>query len=249
MNRRPRQRQFGEDFAELPLRRRGSFLARWLRRLGLLIALCLLLPYLLLPLYRFPAVHPVSTLMFYDMARGAPVEREWVAFDEIAPVLVQSVMMSEDARFCAHDGIDWESLNRVIDSTLEGDRTRGASTIAMQTVKNLYLWQSRSFLRKALEIPLALAADYVWSKRRMMEIYLNIAEWGPGIFGIEAAAQHHFGVSADALDARQAALLAVTLPNPHHRTPATPGSGLSGLADTIAARARASGPYIGCLYD
>jgi monofunctional biosynthetic peptidoglycan transglycosylase len=250
LKRRGRQRHFAENFLDLPerKRRRGSFVGRWLRRIVLLVLFLLLLPYLLLPLYRVEAIRPVSTLMLYDTVRGAPVTRDWVEFDQIAPVLVQSVMMSEDARFCAHDGVDWEQLSTVIDGTLEGEATRGASTIAMQTAKNLFLWQSRSFLRKGLEIPLALAADYVWSKRRLMEIYLNVAEWGPGIFGIGAAAQHHFGIPASDLTARQAALLAVTLPSPATRDPAAPGSGLSGLADTIAARARQSGAYIGCLY-
>lgn len=240
-------REFGEKFQVAP-RRRRSGLGFWLRRLVLVALLLFLLPYLLLPLYRLNFVHPVSTLMVYDMARGEPVTRDWVEFDAIAPVLVQSVMMSEDARFCAHNGIDWDQLSSMLDNTMEGERTRGASTIPMQVAKNLFLWQSRSYLRKTLEIPLAMAADYVWPKRRMMEIYLNVAEWGPGIFGIEAAANHHFGVSARDLSARQAALLAVTLPNPTAREPAAPGPGLSGLADTIQARARNSGAYIGCLY-
>ena len=118
----------------------------------------------------------------------------------------------------------------------------------MQTVRNLFLWLSRSYIRKGIEIPLALYADTVWGKRREMELYLNIAEWGPRIFGIEAAAQHYFGRSAADLTARQSALLASALPNPIDRNPARPSSLMKSLARTIEARARASGPYIVCLY-
>jgi membrane peptidoglycan carboxypeptidase len=103
---------------------------------------------------------------------------------------VNSIIMSEDGQFCSHWGVDWGALNAVLDR--EGGPSRGASTIAMQTVKNLFLWSSRSYIRKGLEIPLAYYADFILSKRRIMEIYLNIAEWGPGIFGAEAAAQHYF---------------------------------------------------------
>lgn len=246
---RRRERHFAEGFEILPSRRRrGSFVLRWVRRLVLLGLFLFVLPYLLLPLYGMENVRPISTLMLADRLSGRDYVREWVEFDDIAPVLVQSVMMSEDGHFCAHDGIDWKALNTVIDGTLEGESTRGASTIPMQTVKNLYLWPGRSYLRKALEVPLAMAADYAWPKRRMMELYLNVAEWAPGVYGIGAAAQHHFGVPASALSASQAALLAVTLPNPHMRNPAQPTPGLQRLAATIEQRARQSGAYIKCLY-
>jgi monofunctional glycosyltransferase len=248
--RRERERHFAENFEEIMPRKRrsGSTVLRWLRRLVLLALLLLLLPYLLLPLYRVEAVKPVSTLMLFDMVRGQDYARQWTEFDDIAPVLVQSVMMSEDGQFCAHDGIDWGALNAVIDGALEGERTRGASTIPMQTVKNLFLWPGRSFVRKAMEVPLALAADYVWTKRRMMEIYLNVAEWAPGVYGIGAAARHHFGVSPAELTASQAALLAVTLPNPHRRDPRAGTPGMQRLAGSIEGRARQSGAYIRCLY-
>jgi monofunctional biosynthetic peptidoglycan transglycosylase len=130
---------------------------------------------------------------------------------------------------------------------MEGEKTRGASTIVMQTGKNLFLWPGRSYLRKALELPLALYIDLVLSKKRIMEIYLNIAEWGPGIYGIEAASQYRFGRPASALTRRQAALLAVTLPSPETRNPAKPTKGLSRLARIIERRARQAGAYIGCL--
>ena len=207
------------------------------------------LPYLLIPLYAVPQIHPVSTLMLAETVSGRSYERRWVSFEAIAPVLVQSVMMSEDGQYCAHSGVDWQALNLVIDDALDGEATRGASTIPMQTAKNLFLPPVRSVLRKALEIPMAMWMDLVWSKRRLMEIYLNIAEWAPGVYGVEAAAQAYFGVPAAKLTARQSALLAVTLPNPIKRNAAKPSRGMQKLARVIEARARQSGAYITCLYD
>ena len=214
-----------------------------------IIALVLLLPYLLIPLYSLPQIRPVSTLMLGETLSGRAYERQWADFDDIAPVLVQSVMMSEDGQYCTHSGVDWEALNLVIDDALDGEATRGASTIPMQTAKNLFLPSTRSVIRKALEIPLAMWMDVVWSKKRLMEIYLNIAEWAPGVYGVEAAAQAYFGVTAKQLSARQAALLAVTLPNPIKRNAANPSRGMNRLAGIIEKRASQSGAYIKCLYD
>lgn len=228
---------------------RRSVLRRVVAWLLAILALLLMLPYGLIALYAWPPVHPVSTLMLGETLAGRAYERRWVTFDAIAPVLVQSVMMSEDGQYCAHSGIDWDALNMVIGVALEGEATRGASTIPMQTAKNLFLPPTRSVLRKALEVPLALWMDLLWSKRRLMEIYLNIAEWGPGVFGVEAAAQTYFGVPAANLSARQAALLAVTLPNPIKRNAASPSRGMKRLASIIEGRARQSGAYIKCLYD
>lgn len=228
---------------------RGSALRRAWRRLLLLGLSLLLLPYLLIFLYLIDFIHPVSTLMLRDLVLLRGYDRQWVEFDEIAPVLVQSVMMSEDGRFCSHSGVDWVQMQSVVEEALDGGQTRGASTIPMQTVKNLYLWNGRSFVRKVMEVPLAIAADFVWSKRRMMELYLNVAEWGDGIYGVEAAARHHFGVSAAKLSRRQAALLAVSLPNPIDRNAGKPGRGLRRLASVIERRASRSRDYITCLYD
>lgn len=237
----------------MPARRRSAaargFVSTWIRRIILAVLVLLILPYGLIVLYAAGFIHPVSTLMASDVLTRGGYQREWVAFDDIAPVLVQSVMMSEDGQFCSHRGVDWVQLNAVIDDALDGAPSRGASTIPMQTAKNLFLWNGRSFVRKALELPLAMAADAVWSKRRMMEIYLNVAEWGPGIYGAGAAAQHHFGVPAAKLSRRQAALLAVSLPNPAERNAGKPGPGLRRLAGVIERRARQSGGYINCLYD
>ena len=244
-------RCFGEGgMAEKAMARRKPRKSKgriWLRRIvvaGLLLAL---LPVALSALYIAPFVHPLSTLMMKDLVTGSGYDRRWAAIGDIGPVLVHSVMMSEDGQFCSHRGIDWGELNVVIDDALSGEPTRGASTIPMQTVKNLYLWHGRSLLRKAIEAPLAIVFDAIVPKRRIMEIYLNIVEWGPGVYGAEAAAQHHFGRSASDLSRRQAALLAVTLPNPRERNPGKPTKALNRLAAIIEKRAAGAGDYVGCV--
>ncbi|OBZ94449.1 peptidoglycan transglycosylase [Pararhizobium polonicum] len=224
-------------------------LRRRRRQLLLIAAAIVGLPYVLIVLYAPGFVHPISTLMLRDLVLLRGYDRQWVAFEDISPNLVQSVMMSEDGQFCIHGGVDWVQMRGVVNDALEGAATRGASTIPMQTAKNLFLWNGRSFIRKGMELPLALAADFVWSKRRMMELYLNVAEWGPGIYGAEAAARHHFGVPAAKLTRRQAALLAVSLPNPFERNAGKPGRGLRQLASLIERRAGRSGEYIKCLYE
>ncbi len=226
-----------------------SMLSRMIRRIVKWLIVILLLPYVLIVIYRADFIHPVSTLMVADLVTFQGYDRRWVEFEDIAPVLVQSVMMSEDGQFCAHAGVDWVQMNSVLVDALDGEATRGASTIPMQTAKNLFLWNGRSFLRKGMELPLALGADLVWSKRRLMEIYLNVAEWGPGIYGIEAASQYHFKKPASKLDRRQAALLAVSLPNPITRIAGKPTKSMKRLASLIERRAKASGEYIKCLYD
>lgn len=236
----------------MPAHRR---LFAWLRsrsimtRIVLATAGFLVLPYVLIFVYLIPFIHPVSTLMLRDIVLLRGYDRQWVSLDDISPVLVQSVMMSEDGQYCFHGGVDWGEMQELVAETLDGEATRGGSTIPMQTAKNLFLWNGRSFVRKALELPLAVASDLVWTKRRLMEIYLNIAEWGPGIYGIEAAARYHFKVPASKLSRRQAALLAVSLPNPIDRNAAKPRRGLRTLASVIERRAQGSGDYIRCLYD
>lgn len=221
---------------------------RWLRNAVTLATFLLALPLVLTFLYMPAFVHPVSTLMLKDLATLSGYDRRWVSLDDVSPVLANSVIMSEDGQFCSHRGVDLAELKVVLDDALAGEPTRGASTITMQTVKNLYLWQSPLVtLRKLIELPLAVYVDLVLSKRRIMEIYLNIAEWGPGIYGIEAASRHHFDRAAKDLTRRQAALLAVTLPNPTGRNPARPSAGLKRLASVIEARAAKAGGYVGCL--
>ena len=220
-----------------------------IRRIVMIAIALVALPYLLVFVYALPFTRPVSTLMLSELVLFRGYDRRWVSLDQISPNLVRSVMMSEDGQFCFHGGVDWNQMRGVVEDALDGEATRGASTIPMQTAKNLFLWNGRSFIRKGLELPLALGADLIWSKRRMMEIYLNIAEWGPGIYGAEAAAQYHFKVPASKLSARQAALLAVALPNPITRIASKPSRGVQRLASVVESRARGSGDYIKCIYD
>ncbi len=230
--------------------RRGSRagLRRWVRRGIVAGVIMALVPAVLTFLYLPSFVHPISTLMLKDLVTLTGYERRWVSIDDVAPVLAHSVIMSEDGQFCFHRGVDIGELRGVVDDALAGEATRGASTITMQTVKNLFLWsRPLGTVRKVFELPLAVYFDAVMSKRRIMEIYLNIAEWGPGIYGIEAAAQYHFGIPAKQLSRRQAALLAVSLPNPIARNPAKPGPGLRRLANLIERRAARSGAYVGCI--
>lgn len=153
----------------------------------------------------------------------------------------RSVVASEDAKFCSHHGIDWDSLRDVIEDAEDGDVTRGGSTITQQVAKNLFLWPGRSIIRKGLEFPLALWIDLVLPKQRILELYLNIAEWGPeGQFGAEAGAEYAFGRSASQLSPQQAALMAAILPNPVSRSARRPGPGVRRLAGTYVVRARAA---------
>ena len=221
---------------------------RRIARIVVIVAVVLAaIPLVLTPVYALRFVHPVSTPMLADDVGFNPVLRDWVPLDDVAPVMIYSVLMSEDGQFCRHDGIDWGEMRVVVREALSGEETRGASTITMQTVKNLFLWNGRSYLRKGLEAPLALYFDFVLSKRRIMEIYLNIAEWDTGVYGIQAASQHYFGRDAANLTARQAALLAVTLPNPDDRNPADPSRLQRHLADRIQRLARQSGDYVECV--
>jgi monofunctional biosynthetic peptidoglycan transglycosylase len=203
----------------------------------LILIVVLALPYLLAPLYR--AGHPVSTLMVWRWLKGAPVSRQWIDLRAMSPYLPRAVVAAEDAKFCIHHGIDWNALNDVIEDAEEGEVTRGGSTITQQVAKNLFLWSGRSFVRKALEFPLALWIDFVLPKQRILEIYLNIAELGPsGQFGASAGAEYAFGRPASRLSPHEAALLASILPNPVKRSARNPGPGVRRLAGTYVVRAQ-----------
>jgi len=200
------------------------------------MAAFLLLPYLLVPLYR--VIEPVSTLMVARWASGKRVERTVVPLSQIAPALPRTVIASEDGRFCRHRGIDWGELRAAIEEADDLSEARGGSTITQQTVKNLFLWPGRSYVRKALEFPLAAWTELVLPKRRIMEIYLNIAEWGPtGEFGVEAGARRAFNKSARQLSPGEAALLAAVLPNPKRRSARQPGPSVRRIAGIVQGRA------------
>ena len=215
----------------------------WLKRLSIAAAVVVVLPFVLTPLYLF--MRPISTLMIGDLVTLQGYSRQWVDLEDISPSMQQAVVMSEDGQFCFHDGVDWEQLRSVL--SRDGGPNRGASTITMQTVKNVFLWPSRSYIRKGLEIPLALYADFIWSKRRTLEIYLNIAELGPNVYGVEAAAQYYYKKPASKLSRREAALIAAALPNPAIRNPLKPSRAQKTLARIIERRVNQSGAYVECL--
>jgi monofunctional glycosyltransferase len=222
---------------------------RWPSRLiwgaVVVVLIVLLLPYLLVPLYR--VVNPVSTLMLWRWATGRPVERSFVSIDRMAPALPATVIASEDGRFCSHRGVDWQEIRERLDEIDDVSEARGVSTITQQTAKNLFLWPGRSFVRKALEFPLALWIDVVLPKWRVLEIYLNVAEWGPrGQFGAEAGSRHAFNKSVRQINAREAALLAAVLPNPKRRSAKQPGPAVRRLAGIYETRGAAQAGLASC---
>ena len=189
---------------------------------------------------------PFSNLMIFRLFKGNGLTKDWVSYSSMSVHLPRAVLASEDQRFCSHHGIDWIEFQDAVDGGDEGP-SRGASTISMQVAKNMFLWEGRSFIRKGLEMPLALYMDGILTKRRMMEIYLNIVEWGPGIYGAEAAAQHHFGKPAAKLTQREAALLAAVLPNPIKRDAGHPSAKVRAIAARIQDSMDTMDGYLACL--
>ncbi|MGL4976258.1 MAG: monofunctional biosynthetic peptidoglycan transglycosylase [Bosea sp. (in: a-proteobacteria)] len=213
-------------------------------RRAVLWLLALLIGWPVLGTLLFAVVPPPSTLMLGRWLTGQSVERQYVPLAQISPQLVRAVIASEDQRFCVHHGIDLGELRAVLS---DGNPSRGASTLTMQVAKNVFLWPGRSYVRKIIELPLALWIDLIWSKRRIMEVYLNIAEWGDGLYGAEAAAQVYFGKRAAQLDRVEAARLARALPNPILRNPGQPGPQLRGLSRTLLARMDSAALNVSCL--
>src|SRR6185295_16850592 len=165
---------------------------------------------------------PFTAVMLEQSVPIRKIDYRWVDANAIANSAPRAAMASEDQRFLEHHGIDFVSLDRALEDYRDGDQLRGASTITQQVAKNLFLWQGRSFVRKALEAYFALLIELSWSKQRILEMYLNVAELGPGVFGVEAAAQRFFGVPASRLSASQAALLVAVLPNPRRLSAVRP---------------------------
>jgi len=193
-------------------------------------------PYVIAPFYRF--VDPVSMPMLWRWAIGARVERVWLPLDRISPALPLAVIGAEDGTFCHNRGIDLGAMREALEQYDDSGRERGASTITQQVAKNLFFWQGRSIIRKVLEIPLAVWLYVVLPKRRVLEIYLNIAQWGPnGEFGVEAGARYAFGKSARNLSAREAAELASILPSPARRSARNPSPLVRRLAGVYERRA------------
>lgn len=197
----------------------------WCRRILVWVTSLIILFVLL-----FSIVNPPTTwTMLTEKRRLGKIDREWVPIEEIAPVMRRSVVAAEDANFCLHWGFDMKAIRAALD---EGS-ARGASTITQQVVKNVYLWQGRSWARKSIEALLTPLVEITWSKRRILEVYLNVAEFDEGVFGVEAAARHYFGVGPEALTAVQAARLASVLPNPKNRSASKPSPALRKRAAAI----------------
>jgi monofunctional biosynthetic peptidoglycan transglycosylase len=197
---------------------------RRLFRLALVLALMFVAASIVaVALYRM-LPPPATPLMLIRAAQGYGLTKTWRPLEEISPNLVRAVIAGEDARFCRHRGFDWEAIEAAWKRyQRRRGRLVGASTISMQTAKNLFLWPGRDWLRKGLEVWFTALIELSWSKRRILEIYLNIVELGPGIYGAEAAARHHFGSSAAELNVREAARLASMLPDPLDRSARNPG--------------------------
>jgi monofunctional biosynthetic peptidoglycan transglycosylase len=237
---KPHRMSVAHDILGLPR------VARPLRVVLLAVLGLILLPYVLTPLYA--VLEPVSTVMIWRRIVGEPVVRTYVPLPRISPNLQLAVIIAEDGRFCEHWGVDFQGIQAALDSADNIEDARGGSTITQQVAKNLFLWNSRSYVRKALEFPLALWIDLVLSKRRILEIYLNVAEWGPsGQFGVEAGAEYAFHKPARDLSRYQAALLASMLPNPHDRSARRPGPGLRRLAGLYEARSGRSPEAAACV--
>ena len=191
----------------------------FVKTLFLLVVLLLALSIAWAFAYRY--VDPPTTYpMLRDSIRGSHVEYEFVPMTAITRAMPRAVIGAEDARFCAHDGFDMGAIEAAMVRNATSKKLRGGSTISQQTAKNAFLWPQRSWLRKGLEAYFTVLIENIWTKRRIMEVYLNIAELGPGIYGVEAAAQHYYKTSAAKLTPRQAARLAAILPSPVKRDPA-----------------------------
>lgn len=214
------------------------------RRLRRLVLIALVLPVVVIAVYGVVPV-PVTPLMLIRVAEGEGISRDWVAIDRISPHVARAVIAAEDNMFCRHWGFDWASIGNQVDAAIEGRRPRGASTITMQVAKNILLWPGRDVVRKGLEAILTPVIELLWSKRRIMEVYLNVAEWGNGIYGIEAASRHHFGKDSGELGVQEAARLAAVLPNPRGWSPH--GEHAVERAVTLIRRMAQLGPLYHCL--
>jgi monofunctional biosynthetic peptidoglycan transglycosylase len=207
----------------------------WLRLAGRLLLLAIAAVLLSIVAFRF-VNPPITSVMAVNKLKGGAARQQWVPLESISPSLPRAVIASEDGQFCNHLGVDLGAIRDAIEESGGLAGARGASTIPMQTAKNLYLWNGRSYVRKALEAPLAVLMTLIWPKDRMMEIYLNVAQFGPGTFGAEAASRRYFGKSAAQLTRREAVLLAVALPNPGYRNPARPSQRMQRIATVIERR-------------
>ena len=242
------ERQATPAHGEAKWRDRFPRLAKALKYAAIAIGIWLAAPYPLMLVYRF-IDPPISAMMLRNALLGRGIDQSWVDFQDISPNLARAVLIAEDSAFCRHSGVDWTAVGEALEDLEDGDKPRGASTLPMQTAKNLFLWPGQSYLRKALEVPLAYFMSFVWPKQRVIEVYLNIAEWGPGIYGAEAAARHHFGVPAASLNRSEAALLAAALPSPRRRNAGRPSARMQSIASRIEGRVGREAADASCIFD
>jgi monofunctional biosynthetic peptidoglycan transglycosylase len=216
----------------------GGF-GRILRGLVILVlVLGFIGPVLAVAIYRF-VPPPLTFLMVQRTFEGRGFERRWVPLDDISPTLVRAVIAAEDARFCEHKGFDIGAIEKAIEANARGRPLRGGSTISQQTAKNVFLWPQRDWVRKGFEAYFTVLIEFMWGKPRIMEVYLNSVEWGPGVYGAEAAARRNFGVSAERLTPTQAARLAAILPSPLKWRAAKPGRYVARRSGAVNRNARA----------
>ncbi|HEY0646728.1 monofunctional biosynthetic peptidoglycan transglycosylase [Phenylobacterium sp.] len=195
-------------------------------------------PVIVVAVYRF-VPPPVTYLMVQRVFEGRGFDRRWVPMKKISPALVRAVIAAEDARFCEHKGFDFEAIEKAMAANAAGKKLRGGSTISQQTAKNVFLWPGRDWVRKGLEAWFTVLIEVGWGKERIMEVYLNSIEWGPGVYGAEAAAQRNFKVPASRLTAAQAARLAAIVPKPLSWKAARPGPYMKRRAGSINRNAKA----------
>ncbi|WP_293455234.1 monofunctional biosynthetic peptidoglycan transglycosylase [Phenylobacterium sp.] len=189
---------------------------------ALLLIVFVIGPVAVVAIYRF-VPPPVTYLMVQRMFEGHGIERRWVPMRQISPHLVRAVIAAEDARFCEHHGFDVQAIQKAMAANASGKKLRGGSTISQQTAKNVFLWPHRDWVRKGFESWFTVLIEVGWGKRRIMEVYLNTIEWGPGVYGAEAAAEKNFHVHAKDLTAAQASRLAAIVPKPLSWKAAKPG--------------------------
>jgi monofunctional biosynthetic peptidoglycan transglycosylase len=207
-------------------------IGRWILRLA---ALFVAISIMMAAIYEHAPV-PITWLMMLRVVQGDGLTKDWEPLEDISPELVRAVIAAEDTRFCEHRGFDWVELQKAIDEWRRGEGLRGASTISNQVARNVFLWPSRDLFRKGLEAYFTLLVELLWRKERIIEVYLNVAEWGPGIFGAEAAAEYYFGKPASELTRREASLMAAILPNPIEWSASSPGEYTANYAARIRTR-------------
>ena len=225
-----------------------AYKRHWFRRLIIWLIWTVLIIHLYALALRIIPV-PATILMGQRALSGETIQKTWTAIEDISPHLPRAIMGGEDSRFCDHSGVDIKAIQSAISDNAAGGRRRGGSTLSQQAAKNVFLWNGGGYARKALEAWAAIYTNIVWGKQRTMEIYLNVAEWGDGIFGAEAAAQARFGKAAKDLTQREAALLAAVLPSPNKWRVDPPSEFVSGRASTLMQRAEIvrTSEYDACL--